>query len=152
MRFSPGTSGNRRARLTETRRRYELLFGLLLNSVLRISEALALKAPDVRILEGATKSVRGFIGKGDKQRLVPLPEAFGAVFGGWLEDRPRGEFVFARATGQPPVTPQAARAYLRGMLRKAGIEKKISPHELRHYSACRIMPNLGVQAGGALAW
>ena len=22
----------------------------------------------------------------------------------------------------------------------------------RHYSACRIMPNLGVQAGDALAW
>jgi site-specific recombinase XerD len=34
-----------------------------------------------------------------------------------------------------------ARADLRGMLRKAGIEKKISPHKLRHYSACRIMPN-----------
>jgi hypothetical protein len=23
---------------------------------------------------------------------------------------------------------------------------------LQHYSACRIMPNLGVQAGDALAW
>jgi len=29
--------------MTETRRRYELLFGLLLNSGLRISEALGLK-------------------------------------------------------------------------------------------------------------
>jgi len=30
---------------------------------------------------------------------VPLPEAFGAVFGFWLKDQPRGEFAFARAAG-----------------------------------------------------
>ena len=131
MRFSPGTSGNRRARLTETRRRYELLFGLLLNSGLRISEALGLKVADVRLVDGTAKSVR-VIGKGDKERLVPLPEAFGQVFGFWLKDQPRGEFVFARTAGQKPVSSQAARAYLRGMLQKAGIDKKISPHKLRH--------------------
>jgi hypothetical protein len=34
------------------------------------------------------------------------------VFEFWLKGRPRGEFVFARATGQPPVTSQAARADL----------------------------------------
>ena len=64
--------GNNQAQMTETRRRYELLFGLLLNAGLRISEALALKASDVRILEGTAKSVR-VIGKGDKERRVPLP-------------------------------------------------------------------------------
>ena len=52
---------------------------------------------------GAAKSVR-VIGKGDKERLVPLPAAFGAVFGFWLKDQPRGEFVFARAAGQKPVS------------------------------------------------
>ena len=51
--------GNNQERMTETRRRYEVLFGLLLNAGLRISEALALKAPDVRILDGTAKSVRG---------------------------------------------------------------------------------------------
>ena len=110
-----------------------------------------LKVADVRLVAGTAKSIR-VIGKGNKERLVPLPEAFGAVFGFWLKDRARGEFVFARAAGQKPVSAQAARAYLRGMLQKAGIDKKISPHKLCHYSACRIMPNLGVQAGDALAW
>jgi len=80
-----------------------------------ISEALGLKVADVRLVDGTAKSVR-VIGKGDKERLVPLPATFGAVFGFWLKDQPRGEFVFARAPGQKPVSSQAARAYLRGML------------------------------------
>ncbi len=129
--------GNNKTRMTETRRRYELLFGLLLNSGLRISEALGLKASDVRLVEGTAKSVR-VIGKGDKERLVPLPGAFGAVFGFWLKDRNRTEPVFAKADGQP-LSPQAARAYLRGMLQKAGIDKKISPHKLRHTYATNLL-------------
>jgi integrase/recombinase XerD len=84
------------------------------------------------------------VGKDDKERLVPLPEAFGAVFGFWLKDRARGEFVFARAAGQKPVSAQAARAYLRGMLQKAGIDKKISPHKLRHTYATNLL-NAGTE-------
>ena len=87
-----------------------------------------------RRVEGTAQSV-GVIGKGDQERLVPLPEAFSQGFGFWLKDQPRGEFAFARAAGQKPVSSQAARAYLRGMLKKAGIEKKISPYKLRHTDA-----------------
>jgi integrase/recombinase XerD len=84
------------------------------------------------------------IGKGNQERLAPLPQAFGAVFGFWLKDRARGEFVFARATGQKSVSAQAARAYLRGMLQKAGIDKKISPHKLRHTYATNLL-NAGAE-------
>ncbi len=128
--------------MTETRRRYEMLFGLLLNSGLRISEALALKAADVRIVDGIAKSAR-VIGKGDKERLAPLPAAFGAVFGFWLKDRNWTEAVFAKNDGKP-VSPQAARNYLRGMLEKAGIDKKISPHKLRHTYATNLL-NAGAE-------
>ena len=135
--------GDNKTKMTETRRRYEMLFGLLLNSGLRISEALALKTADVRILDGLAKSVR-VIGKGDKERLVPLPASFGAVFGFWLKNRNRTEFVFARAPGQKAVSRQSAGAYLRLMLKKAGIEKKISPHKLRHTYATNLL-NAGAE-------
>lgn len=38
------------------------------------------------------------IGKGNRERLVPLPQAFGQVFGYWLSDKPR--FVFAKEEGE----------------------------------------------------
>ena len=97
----------------------------------------------MRLRDGAAVAVR-VIGKGDQERWVPLPEAFGQVFGFWLKDQPRGEFAFARAAGQKPVSSQAARAYLRGMLKKAGIEKKISPHPLRHTDATNLL-NAGAE-------
>ena len=134
--------GNNQKHMTETRRRYEMLFGLLLNSGLRISEALGLTIADVRLVDGAARSVR-VIGKGNKERLVPLPASFGTVFGFWLKDRNRTEAVFAKADGKP-VSPQAARVYLRGMLQKAGIDKKISPHKLRHTYATNLL-NAGAE-------
>jgi len=46
--------------------------------------------------------------------------------------------------GQKPVSSQAARADLRGMLNKAGIDKKISPHQLHHTYATNL-PNAGAE-------
>ena len=91
---------------------------------------------------GVAVAVR-VVGKGNKERLVPLPGAFGTVFGFWLKDRNRAEAVFAKANGKP-LSPQAARAYLRGMLQKAGIDKKISPHKLRHTYATNLL-NAGAE-------
>jgi integrase/recombinase XerD len=52
------------------------------------------------------------IGKGNRERLVPLPEAFGQVSGFWLNDKGKEEFVFAKEPGGKPPTPQGVRAYL----------------------------------------
>ncbi|MDS4030793.1 MAG: tyrosine-type recombinase/integrase, partial [Candidatus Contendobacter sp.] len=97
--------GQKREHVAPVRRGYKLLFTLLLNSGLRISEALGLKVQDVRLQDGAAKSVR-VIGKGNRERIVPLPEDFGQVLGFWLKDRPRGEFAFAQHPAHPAGGPR----------------------------------------------
>jgi integrase/recombinase XerD len=57
----------------------------------RSSEALQVRVQDVRVVNGVAKSMR-VIGKGNRERLVPLPEAFGQVFGFWLNDKGKENF------------------------------------------------------------
>jgi len=121
--------GRTREHILAVRRRYDFLFGLIQNSGLRISEALSVKVRDVRQVNGVAKAVR-VIGKGNKERSVSLPEAFGTVFGYWLSDRPREDFVFAKEPGGKPAGPRAARAYLQRLVDKAGIDKQVTPHKL----------------------
>jgi len=73
--------GQKREHVVAIRRRYEMLFLLLLNSGLGISEALTLKVEDVRVSEGVARFLR-VIGKGNKERLLPLPAPFGKKFAG----------------------------------------------------------------------
>jgi integrase len=48
-------------------------------------------------------------GKGNKERLVPLPQAFAQVFGLWLKDRPKEAFVFAQQPGPAANRPPCKR-------------------------------------------
>ena len=130
--------GQKRQHVVVIRQRYEILFLLLLYSGLRISEALGLKVQDIRVVEGVAKSLR-VIGKGNKERLVPLPAAFGEKLGDWLQGGSDPEFVFAQKPGGKPPSAAAARAYLQRLKKRAGITKKISPHKLRHTYATRVL-------------
>lgn len=65
--------GRTREHIKGVRVRYDFLFGLILNSGLRISEALSVRVRDVRVVNGVARSVR-VIGKGNRERLVPLPK------------------------------------------------------------------------------
>ncbi len=56
-----------------------VLFRLLLNSRLCISETLDLKISDGRLVEGTAKSAR-VIGQGDQERIMPLPRKSGVLF------------------------------------------------------------------------
>ena len=135
--------GQKQEHMKKIRQRYEMLFTLLLNSGLRLGEALNLKVRDVRVVSGIAKSVR-VIGKGNKERLVPLPEAFGHVLGFWIKDKAQEEFVFAKDPRGKPPHGASARAYLRRLKERAHIQKKVTPHKLRHTYATNLL-NAGAE-------
>jgi integrase/recombinase XerD len=71
--------------------------------------------------------------------LVPLPDVFGQIFGFWLSDKPKEDFVFAKQPGGKAPSPWAVRAYLRRLIEQSGIDKKVTPHKLRHAYATRLL-------------
>jgi site-specific recombinase XerD len=113
------------------------LIALLVGTGLRIAEALALRPVDVD-LEQAT--VRVLHGKGDRSRLVGLDVSAQALLERWLERRGRLDIgraspLFCAIAGAKRGQPLAAAAFrkkLHELGQRAGIEKRVHPHGLRH--------------------
>ncbi|MEO8560758.1 MAG: site-specific tyrosine recombinase XerD [bacterium] len=117
------------------------LLELAYGAGLRVSEWISLGVRDLMLEEGL---VRVF-GKGSKERLVPIGRsAIGAVAIYIRELRPRLEkgegkgILFLNARGRP-LTRMGAWKILRGYVDRAGIEKHVSPHTLRHSFATHLL-------------
>ncbi len=130
--------GRSRASSVKIRQRYELLFTLIQKTGLRISEALGLKVGDIRVVDGMAQSVR-VIGKGNKERQVPIPDGFMRELALAVTEKTRDEYLFAKNPGGKPIGQHAVRAYLKKLMDKAGIDKKVTPHKLRHTYATRLL-------------
>lgn len=118
----------------------ELLYGC----GLRVSELCGLRISQVYLNEGFVRVV----GKGDKERLVPLGEPAADSFRAWLDIRPEPaeaafqDSAFLNLRGTP-----LSRVSVFKMIKKqallAGVDKEISPHSFRHSFATHLI------AGGA---
>jgi site-specific recombinase XerD len=113
--------------------RNRALLVVLYRAGLRISEALALFPKD---LDAQASSLRVLHGKGDKARLVGLDAGAWAILQLWLDRR-----AAAGITARAPVfctlqAQQVSSAYVRTLLprlaRRAGIDKRVHAHGLRH--------------------
>jgi integrase/recombinase XerD len=126
---------------TRTPMRDRALLEVLYGSGLRVSEALGLTIDAVHLVEGALRVV----GKGDKERVVPLGRPAKRAIERYLEsERPRLETsgrrrqVFLSPRGRP-LTRQAVLALVRRLALAAGLERAPSPHGLRHAFATHLV-------------
>jgi integrase/recombinase XerD len=108
---------------------------------LRVSEWIGLGVQDLLLTDGLVR----VLGKGDKQRLVPIGRsAIGAVSVYLRETRPTLErgagqgVLFLNAQGKP-LTRMGAWKILRKYVERAGITKAVSPHTLRHSFATHLL-------------
>ena len=116
------------------------LLELLYGSGLRISEALGLNVNDIR--QGATHII--VMGKGSKQRQVPLSDTCLAALARWISARSEvppahGErALFLGRRGKRLDRRQAARI-LEEKAVSSGIAQHVSPHDLRHSFATHLL-------------
>ena len=116
---------------------------LLYATGVRVSELINLKLSQVNLNQGVLR----IIGKGDRERLIPL----GDEAQDWLKEfieGPRVEILLERQTEYlfptrrgDRMTRQAFWHIIKRYAKKAGIGKKLSPHTVRHAFATHLLNN-----------
>ena len=123
--------------------RNRALVELLYGAGLRVGELASL---DVRDVDPRRGDVR-VMGKGGKERVVPLPAAAREALGAWLDSR-RGPGVLAeplftslrpRPDGPRRLGARDMRRVLKARARRAGIADRVHPHRLRHSYATHLL-------------
>jgi len=108
---------------------------------MRVSELVSLRLAQVSMRDAVVKVV----GKGNKERLVPLGEEALHWIGRWLREgrsvvlgARTSDALFPTAQAEP-MTRQRFWVLLRNYARKAGIRAALSPHGLRHAFATHLL-------------
>lgn len=116
----------------------ELLYG----AGLRVGEAVALDVRDVDVL---AREVR-VLGKGSKERSVPLPQAAQEALGAWLAIRRRAGYQaeplfvsFRPGAKGRRLGERSVRRLLAERARGAGVVDHVHPHRLRHSYATHLL-------------
>ncbi len=115
------------------------LFTLLYGAGLRIAEALSLSVAEAP-LPGEDAALR-VLGKGGRERIVPVLPAVRAAMADWLAvhpDRSPGAPLFVGARGAR-LNPGVAQRVLRDFRRQAGLPEHATPHALRHSFATHLL-------------
>ena len=102
---------------------------------LRISEAATL---EVTAIDGVNGLIR-VVGKGDKERCVPLPAPVLAELRRLWKSHRHQRWLCPSPTGTGPITRSALGQTFRKVLAETGIKARVTPHTLRHSYATRLL-------------
>lgn len=118
-------------------KKYRLITALMYSSGLRISEVLSLKVKDLS-LENNNGWVRE--GKGSKDRSFIVAENLKAELEDWIKDKSHGSYIFLSNRNRK-FHPNSVRKILRKAAKRAGIQKNVYPHLLRHCFGTDVIKN-----------
>lgn len=114
----------------------------MLGAGLRVSEVVALKPAEIDWQAGQLRVTQG---KGGRDRVVPVNANTLAYLQAWdskrAELKMNGRHVFFGGirTGGQKLTTRAVHDMISKLAERAGIEKRVSPHTLRHTYATRAL-------------
>jgi integrase/recombinase XerD len=104
---------------------------------LRISEAITL---EIGAIDSANLLLR-IIGKGNKQRLVPLPPSLLIELRNLWRRHHHPRWLFPNHDGTNPISKTVLGGAFRKAISAAGITQRVTPHGLRHSYATRLLEN-----------
>ena len=122
--------------------RNRALLEILYGCGLRVSEAVSLRISCLYFDEGFIR----VIGKGNKERLVPVGEMAADAVNAYLEHRPApcdqtsDDLVFLNRFGGS-LSRQSVFKMIKAQALAAGVRKEISPHTFRHSFATHLVEN-----------
>ncbi len=110
-----------------------LILSLLYSSGLRVSELVNLKPQDINFSENIGW-VRG--GKGSKDRMFILSNNLGTDLQDYMKKRKDAKYLFSQ---DGPLTTRNVQKIVKLVRTRADIQKKITPHTLRHSFATHLL-------------
>jgi len=140
------TEEEQRALLAQPNRRYptgernHLMLRLMLDTGLRLSEAIHLRWRDLDLMTGKLHVKQG---KGAKDRILWIGEEDLELLRKWRERQAKvvgktPEYVFTTLDGKP-LQPRYVQAMVARYAKRAGIQKRVHPHTLRHTFATDLL-------------
>ncbi|MCH7567817.1 MAG: tyrosine-type recombinase/integrase [Nanoarchaeota archaeon] len=112
-----------------------LIISLLYSSGLRVSELVNLKKDDLNFEEKIGKVRKG---KGSKDRIFTISENLAKELHHYLQKKKNNVYLFSR---DRPLTTRNIQKIVKHTKQKAGINKKVTPHTLRHSFATHLLEN-----------
>ncbi len=136
--------------LGSTRRQFDsrelALLAFLYGCGLRVSEVVGLNLSDLSLNIRSREGEVRVLGKGNKERIVPLPELAVTLTQTWLEERnsllPKEQALFLNRFGKR-LSVRSVQRMLKDRALETGADSSVTPHRLRHSFATDML------AGGA---
>lgn len=119
--------------------KHKAIMGVLYGTGVRISELLTIKLSDIKFDKENNKGSISVIGKGNKQRLVPLNEKLYSLLQRYWTKYRTKNWLFENDSTHLQYTKRSVQEFLSDLKIKARITSPVTPHKFRHSNATSLL-------------